>query len=62
MDTFWASDVQVAIGTLPAAVTYAGPQGSFIGLDQVNVVMPQSLAGSRSVPLDLAVGGLVANV
>jgi uncharacterized protein (TIGR03437 family) len=42
-------------------VTYAGTQGVFIGLDQVNVQLPASLAGRGDVPIILSVAGKQAN-
>jgi uncharacterized protein (TIGR03437 family) len=45
----------------PAAVIFAGAQGSVPGLDQVNVLIPASLQGSGAVPLTLTVDGQAAN-
>jgi uncharacterized protein (TIGR03437 family) len=42
-------------------VSYAGPQGQFAGLDQVNVQLGSSLAGMGETNLVLTVDGLVAN-
>jgi len=47
-------------------VQYAGAQGagapsSFYGLDQVNVLLPRSLAGSGTVNVVLTAGGQTAN-
>lgn len=53
--------VTVTIGGVPANVTYAGAQGSDVGLDQVNVLLPPSLAGSGDVPLVLTAAGRRAN-
>jgi uncharacterized protein (TIGR03437 family) len=33
----------------PLAVTYAGPQNQFAGLDQLNILLPSSLAGEGNV-------------
>jgi uncharacterized protein (TIGR03437 family) len=43
-------------------VLFAGPQGAFVGLDQVNLRLPRSLAGRGEVDLALVVGGKPANV
>jgi uncharacterized protein (TIGR03437 family) len=43
----------------PAA--YAGPQGSFFGLDQVDVLMPRSLAGRGETRLAINVDGKQSN-
>jgi len=56
------ANVSAAIGTARAQVLYLGPQGQYAGLDQVNVVVPASLAGSGVVPIILRVDGQTANV
>ena len=56
------SDVSVTIGGVPATVLYAGPQGGYPGLDQINVLIPQSLAGSKQVDVELKVSTDSANV
>ncbi|HTW63738.1 MAG TPA: FG-GAP-like repeat-containing protein [Bryobacteraceae bacterium] len=60
-DTVSASGAQVTLGGKPGQVSYSGPQGSFVGLDQVNVVIPASLAGSGNIPVILTAGGQTAN-
>ncbi|MGH9629477.1 MAG: hypothetical protein ACRD7E_14240 [Bryobacteraceae bacterium] len=40
---------------------YAGPQGTFPGLDQINVRLLSVLAGSGEVDLELAFDGEVSN-
>jgi len=42
-------------------VTYAGPQPGFIGLDQVNVLLPRQLAGIGQAGIVLNAGGRLAN-
>lgn len=49
------------IGGVDAEVLYAGAQGSFAGLDQVNVRLPRSLAGRGEVEVLLTVDGKTAN-
>ena len=39
---------------------YAGTQGTNPGLDQINVTIPQSLAGMGNVPVLLSVGGMTS--
>ncbi len=51
---------RVRIGGFDAPVIYSGPQGEFPGLDQVNALVPRSLAGAGSVALDLTVSGVSA--
>lgn len=53
--------VTCTVGGTAAAVSYAGPQGSYAGLDQVNVVLPRSLAGRGEVDVLLTVDGRAAN-
>jgi uncharacterized protein (TIGR03437 family) len=58
-----AEAVSVTIDGRPAQVLYAGAQGFFIGLDQINVVIPQALAGTgpRRVEVVMSVNGVEAN-
>jgi uncharacterized protein (TIGR03437 family) len=53
--------VTATIGGQAAEVQYAGPQGGFAGLDQVNVRVPRSLAGRGDVDVVLVVDGKTAN-
>lgn len=55
------ANVTCTIGGVAAPVLYAGPQGLFPGLDQVNVALPRSLAGAGPVNIDLVVDGHAAN-
>jgi uncharacterized protein (TIGR03437 family) len=55
------SGVSVTVSSLPQKVTYSGAQGSYDGLDQVNVLLSPSLAGSGQVTLQLTVDGVQAN-
>ncbi len=55
------SAVTATIGGVNAAVTYAGKQGGLVGLDQVNVEVPRSLAGRGEVDIVLKVEGKAAN-
>ena len=54
--------VSATIGGVTAEVTYSGPQGTFIGLDQVNVRLPRSLAGRGEVNILYTADGKLANV
>jgi len=56
-----AAAVQVSIGPAAATVLYAGAQGTWPGLDRINVVIPQSLAGSGTVPVVVSAGGMTSN-
>ncbi len=55
------NNVTCTVGAIPAQVLYAGAQGAFVGLDQVNVVLPRALAGRGEVNVILAVDGQSAN-
>jgi virginiamycin B lyase len=55
------SAVTVRIGGVDAQVSFAGAQGGFVGLDQINVSLPRSLAGRGEVDVVLTVDGRIAN-
>ncbi len=55
------SSVSARIGGTDAQVLYAGAQGDFIGLDQINVNIPRSLAGRGEVDIVLMADGKPAN-
>jgi len=50
------------IGGVPAQILFLGAQSQFPGLDQVNLIVPKSLAGAGEVPIVLTVDGQTANV
>lgn len=53
--------VSVLVGGQELAVTYAGAQASFPGLDQVNVQLSRSLIGKGEVDVRLTIDGIAAN-
>ena len=53
--------VTARVGGMDAPVTYAGPQGGFERLDQVNVLLPGDLIGRGKVEVGLTVEGQTAN-
>jgi uncharacterized protein (TIGR03437 family) len=55
------SAASVQIGGVNAGVLYVGAQGGLIGLDQINVQLPRSLAGRGELDWVLAVDGKQAN-
>lgn len=55
------SSVSARIGGINAQVLYAGAQGDFIGLDQINVNIPRSLVGRGEVDIVLAADAKLAN-
>ncbi len=54
--------VSVKIGNIDAPVTYAGPQGAYAGLDQVNVTLPPTLKGRGQLVFTVTVNGQAANM
>jgi uncharacterized protein (TIGR03437 family) len=56
-----SSNVSATIGGQNATVLYAGAQGTYAGLDQVNVVVPRNLVGAGSVGVVVQVDGRVTN-
>lgn len=52
----------ITIGGARGSLLYVGAQPQYPGLDQVNVVVPTSLAGAGEVPVVLTVDGQTANV
>ena len=55
------SRVNVKIGGTDAAALYAGPQGAFVGLDQVNLLVPRSLIGRGVVDVVVTIDAKIAN-
>ena len=53
--------VSVRIGTTAYPVDYAGAQGTYTGLDQINLFLPKSLGGSGEVDVSVTVDGKVSN-
>jgi uncharacterized protein (TIGR03437 family) len=55
------ANVSVSMGGMSLPATYAGPQGD-AGLDQVNVQIPASLAGTGDTTISVTVDGKVSNI
>lgn len=55
------ADASVTIGGVGVPVSYAGPQGTYPGLDQVNVALPLSLRGAGVVDVTVTVSGQSSN-
>ncbi|HEX4945114.1 MAG TPA: hypothetical protein VFZ34_00435 [Blastocatellia bacterium] len=55
------ANVKVRIDGIEASVEYAGAQGQYVGLDQLNVKLPKTLAGRGDVTVELSVDGKTAN-
>jgi uncharacterized protein (TIGR03437 family) len=60
-DAATLSSTQVTIAQQRPALTFAGPQPTFPGLDQVNVPLPDSLVGTGKALVMLTVAGQLAN-
>ncbi len=54
--------VTVKMGGVDAQVLYTGPQGALAGLDQINILVPRSLAGRGEMEIVMIVDGQQANV
>ena len=55
------ANVKVKIGGIDAPVEYAGAQGFFVGLDQLNIRIPAGLAGKGEVIVETSVENKAAN-
>jgi phospholipase C len=56
------ANVSVRIGNIDAPVIYAGAQGEYAGLDQVNASLPSTLKGRGQLVVTLTVNGQAANM
>lgn len=57
-----SSTPQVTVAGVPVTVIYAGPAPGWVGLQQVNIRLPDSLSGAGRVELALAANGKISNV
>jgi uncharacterized protein (TIGR03437 family) len=57
-----AATVQAYVAGQLATVQFAGAQGQYQGLDQVNISLPSSLAGMGEVSVYLIADGHVSNM
>src|SRR5262249_26319047 len=55
------SNVSALVGGVSADALFAGSQGGFVGLDQVNLRLPRSLAGRGEVEVVRTADGKTAN-
>lgn len=53
--------VNATMGGVVTEVIYAGLQGDFVGLDQANLRLPNTLAGRGEIEVRLTVDGIAAN-
>jgi uncharacterized protein (TIGR03437 family) len=56
------SNVSVNIGGIENQVTFAGSQGGFVGLDQINVRLQRTLIGRGDVDVVMTVDGQPSNI
>ena len=61
LDAATLENTAVTVNGVPVQVAYAGTQNLFAGLDQVNVLLPSSLAGKGTVEVQLTSNGVSAN-
>ena len=55
------SGTTVTVGGTSTTVLFAGPQGQFAGLDQIDAQLPSSLAGAGQVTVNVTVNQMTAN-
>ncbi len=55
------SNVYATIAGEKLPVSFAGPQGGYSGLDQMNILLPSDLAGKGLVNVQVTVDGLTSN-
>lgn len=55
------ASVKVTIGGVEVSAEYAGAQCCFLGVDQINALIPRSLIGRGDVDVTLSVDGIAAN-
>ncbi|NDD64144.1 MAG: hypothetical protein EBZ36_09235, partial [Acidobacteria bacterium] len=56
-----SSSVRAVVGGVEAPVVYAGAQGYYAGLDQINILIPRELAGRGAVDVTVIVGAQSSN-
>ena len=59
---FASSAMTMMIGTTNVTPAFVGAQGQFDGLDQINLQIPQSMAGAGNVDLIFSVDGRMSNL
>ena len=55
------SSASVTVGDTSTTVVFAGPQGQFAGLDQIDAQLPSTLAGAGQVTVSVSIDGAAAN-
>src|SRR5262249_14246249 len=57
-----ATPVTATVGGTPSQVLYAGPQGGLVGVDQLNLLLPRSLAGKGDASINVTIDGQNLNI
>jgi len=52
----------VLIGGIPAQVSFSGLSPQFVGVDQLNVVIPNNISPASAVPIQIQTGGLTSSI
>jgi uncharacterized protein (TIGR03437 family) len=52
---------EVLIGGVPARVLFSGLSPQFVGVNQINVVVPQGTTTGDAVPLQIRIGGITTS-
>ena len=55
------ANVKIQIDGIALQPIFAGAQGTYVGLDQINVLLPQTLKGRGEVMLTVAIDGTITN-
>jgi uncharacterized protein (TIGR03437 family) len=55
------ANVRATVGGIDAPVAFAGAQGEFAGLDQLNLQIPATLRGRGDVPVVFTIDGQTTN-
>jgi uncharacterized protein (TIGR03437 family) len=55
------ANIDVTVAGVDAPILYSGPQGTYEGLDQVNIQIPPTLSVTGNVTIQLTAGGIRAN-
>ena len=57
-----STEPEVTIGGIPVEVTWYGNAPGFAGLQQINIVLPENMAGVGMVPVAVTSNGVTSNV
>jgi uncharacterized protein (TIGR03437 family) len=60
-DAATAASTVVEVQGVAVPVTYSGPQPIIAGLDQINIQLPPSLAGTGLASISVSIGGHISN-